>query len=143
MVRGLDAYQEIYADARKWITAGGWTIWRRNSTGRPTLRTAVRTICCDGGSTRTASPATSGLAVHVARRERFAAAEIIDEVNRTRSQPGASGNVHFSMTALLADQDGVATRRAGQTIWSPALVPASPAGVGRNRRPTARGNPTR
>ena len=48
----------------------------------------------------------------------LAAPEIIDEVERTRGQPGASGNVHFSMKALLSNQDSVATRLATQSIWN-------------------------
>ena len=40
--------------------------------------------------------------------------------------PGATGNVHFSMKALMEDARGVASALASSPYQEPALVPASP-----------------
>src|SRR5262249_55598538 len=53
------------------------------------------------------------------------AEEIVNQVQATRAQKGATGNVHFSMKALLHNPGGVAD--ALKTVYAePALVPASP-----------------
>jgi uncharacterized lipoprotein YddW (UPF0748 family) len=51
--------------------------------------------------------------------------EIANQVKATRAQPGATGNVHFSMRAPMANKGGI-TDALKAVYAEPALVPASP-----------------
>jgi hypothetical protein len=52
--------------------------------------------------------------------------EVIDQIRRTRAQPGATGNVHFSMKVFLDNPDNLDERLMREVYTGPALVPASP-----------------
>jgi hypothetical protein len=54
------------------------------------------------------------------------ARELIDQVALTRSRAGSGGHLHFSMSALMQDRDGLATLLQFGPYAQPALVPASP-----------------
>ena len=54
------------------------------------------------------------------------ASEIVEQIRLTRAQPGATGNVHFSMKVFLDDPDGVNERLMAGPYAQPALVPATP-----------------
>ncbi len=54
------------------------------------------------------------------------ARELIDQIELTRSRPGAGGHLHFSMSPLMHDRDGLATLLQFGPYAQPALVPASP-----------------
>ena len=67
------------------------------------------------------------------------ASEIIEQIRLTRAQPGATGNVHFSMKVFLDDPDGLNERLMAGPYAQPALVPATPwLGVGTPPAPIAR-----
>jgi uncharacterized lipoprotein YddW (UPF0748 family) len=132
-VTGLDAYGEIYADARKWLREGWldyiapqlyWTLdgtqsrftrldewWRsENPMGRhvwPGLFTA-----------RSVMPS-----------QQWAQDEIPTQILRTRqwrqSSDDVPGHVHFRLGALAANGGALGQRVASQ-YRGPALVPASP-----------------
>lgn len=133
-VTGLDAYREIYADARRWWREGWvdylapqlyWTLdgeqrrflrldawWRQqNVHGRhlwPGLFTA-RTII--GGS-------------------RWSAGEIEAQVGALRGArvgtAESQGHVHFRLAALLPERGALGGRLAAGSYAAPALPPASP-----------------
>jgi len=52
--------------------------------------------------------------------------EILDQIDLTRRQPGATGNVHFSMKALLPGVSTLGAQLERGPYVEPALVPASP-----------------
>lgn len=54
------------------------------------------------------------------------ASEVLHQIEATRNCPGATGNVHFSMVALLKNQGGLADTLSGLAYTQSALVPASP-----------------
>jgi hypothetical protein len=56
----------------------------------------------------------------------FTVAEIDSQIRLTRAQRGATGNVHFSMKALLRNQGGLADSLATGAYAEPALIPESP-----------------
>jgi hypothetical protein len=61
----------------------------------------------------------------VTRKDKgWAASEIADQVEATRAQPGATGNIHFSMKPLMNNAGGVSDVLA-KVYAEPALVPAS------------------
>ena len=51
--------------------------------------------------------------------------EIVNQIKLTRQQPGAGGNIHWSMSALMKN-GGIADELANGLYSEPALVPASP-----------------
>ncbi|MEX0612109.1 MAG: hypothetical protein WD229_08305, partial [Pirellulales bacterium] len=55
----------------------------------------------------------------------WSADELIRQVEATRAQPGATGNVHFSMKALMQNYDGIADKLKNDLYAEPALVPES------------------
>jgi len=130
-VRGLDSYQEIFADARKWLRSGWvdylapqlyWPIGRPQQDFSSLLgwwvsqNTYWRNIW-------------TGLNVALAKEsgpQGKGAAEMLDQIRLTRAQDGASGEVLFSMSVLMQDPDSVSERIARDSYAIPALVPASP-----------------
>lgn len=140
-VRGFDQYDGLYADVKKWWNSG-WCdylspqlYWKISSPGQPfavllawwaeqnfkgrNLWPGIYTGRIVGTSTR---PATT-------RRNSsnaWAASEIIDQIEATRRQTAASGEVHFSMKTLMADRGGIDEALEDGPYATAALVPASP-----------------
>ena len=130
-IKGFDAYASLYADARKWFREGSvdyftpQLYWKIDSSGQsyPELlrwwhqQNALGRHLWPGNFTsRVANPEVGNWPV----------GEIIQQIDVTRRQPGATGNVHFSMKALMEDARGVAAALASGPYQEPALVPASP-----------------
>jgi hypothetical protein len=59
-------------------------------------------------------------------RDAWSAAELLRQIEVTRATPGATGNVHFSMKALMQNYDGIADKLKSGLYAEPALVPESP-----------------
>jgi len=105
-VRGLDAYEQLYADSRKWVANGWldyvvpqlyWPTWQE-AQSYPVLlhwwaeqNAKGRHLWAGNYTSRSA-----GLAMPV-----WGTGELLEQIRLTRAEPGASGNVHFSMTALM------------------------------------------
>lgn len=129
-VTGLDAYNAIYADSRKWLQQG-WVdymtpqlYWRMGSTGQPyqplltwwTEQNLLGRHVWPGNFTSNVGSQFGDWPVY----------EIAAQIETTRSVPGATGNVHFSMRAFRDDYKGiVATLRDGVYSYG-ALPPATP-----------------
>jgi uncharacterized lipoprotein YddW (UPF0748 family) len=133
----FDAYAQIYADSRKWLT-NGWADYFA-----PQLYWAIDSV-------RQSFPAlldwwveqnvrhrhiwpglfTSKVGAQAARpTESWAPTEIVDQILITRDQAGSTGHVHFSMRAFqpgVPVRDTLAARLAAEVYAEPALVPASP-----------------
>ncbi len=124
-IEGFDAYEGLYADARKWLRAG-WLdyfspqlYWRIEPTGQsyPVLlkwweeQNVKRRHLWPGNNTVKAGGA-------------WPAQEIVDQIKLTRAALGANGNVHWSMTALMENKGGISDSLR-RVYKEPALVPAS------------------
>jgi uncharacterized lipoprotein YddW (UPF0748 family) len=127
---GVDQYADLYADALKWYQKGWcdyftpqlyWPIkqipqsypvllkyWATNN---PSAR-----HFWPGNFTSRTSPSEGN----------WPSQELVDQINLTRGQAGAGGNVHFSMKAFMEDYNGIATALKQGPYKDPALVPASP-----------------
>lgn len=129
-IKGFDAYAEIYADSKTWLQKG-WVdyftpqlYWSIASPGQsyPVLlkwwdsQNTLRRNLWPGNFTSRIKDGSSN----------WAAQEILNQIAATRSQPGAGGNVHFSMRVLLRNLDGIADKLAAGPYAQPALPPASP-----------------
>jgi uncharacterized lipoprotein YddW (UPF0748 family) len=140
---GLDQYSTLYADARKWQREG-WLdyltpqlYWPVDSKGQsyPRLlawwaeQNVKHRHLWPGNFT---SKVRRGPDV-AESREAWSAEELIRQIDATRAEPGATGNVHFSMKALMQNYDGIADKLKNGPYSEPALVPESPWLAGRPR----------
>jgi uncharacterized lipoprotein YddW (UPF0748 family) len=131
-IRGFDAYQEIYADARLWLREG-WLDYFTPQLYWPIHQTEVSyPVLLDwwigenvhgrhmwpGNFTSRVSSGTGA--------NNWPAAEILEQIRLTRARAGAEGNVHFSMRALMENRLGLADSLRDGLYARPALVPASP-----------------
>ncbi|MEX2178335.1 MAG: family 10 glycosylhydrolase [Gemmatimonadaceae bacterium] len=131
-VTGFDAYASIYADARKWLN-NGWLdyfspqlYWRSDAPGQDyksllgwwvAENTHRRHIWVGNFTSRTDT---------VAGSQSWRASELLRQIDLTRAQPGATGNVHFSMRAFMRNRDSLNDHLLAGPYKEQALVPASP-----------------
>ena len=127
---GVDQYADLYADALKWYQKGWvdyytpqlyWPI-KQTPQSYPVLlkywvdvNTAERHFW-PGNFTGRTNPNDGN----------WPAQEVVDQINLTRGQKGATGNVHFSMKAFMQNFNGVATALKNGPYKEPALIPSSP-----------------
>ncbi len=130
-VRGLDAYTELYADSRKWIRNGWldylapqlyWPVGAAQQSYPALLRWWVE----QNAHARHIWPGNFTSRVGERRQPAWTPAELVRQVRLTRAQPGAGGNIHFSMKALLTDVGRIVGPLRDEVYSEPALVPASP-----------------
>ena len=134
-ITGLDQYNSLYADARKWLR-GGWVdyftpqlYWRIDSEGQsyPKLlgwwheQNVKQRHLWPGNFTSRIRRRPD----REETREVWAAEELLRQIELTQAQPGATGNVHFSMKALARNYDGIADKLKNGLYAEPALVPES------------------
>jgi uncharacterized lipoprotein YddW (UPF0748 family) len=126
-IKGFDQYTELYADARKWLR-NGWCdyytpqlYWKIDPPAQsyPVL---LKWWVSQNGKRRHIWPGnfTSQLF-----DSGWPPEEILNQVRLTRTQPGATGNVHFSMKAFLRNSAGIAETLTRDLYRQQALVPAS------------------
>ncbi|HET6762595.1 MAG TPA: family 10 glycosylhydrolase, partial [Longimicrobiaceae bacterium] len=130
IVTSFDQYADMYADARLWMLKG-WAdyfspqlYWRIQATPQsyPVLlqwwseQNTHHRHLWPGNFTSQVIPTEA----------KWPAGEIVAQVNATRGNPGATGNVHFSMKAFAMDADSLFEKLLAGPYGEPALVPASP-----------------
>lgn len=130
-IRGLDQYAVLYADARTWWRAGWvdyltpqlyWAI-DRPAQSYPLLLAwwAEQNV-----HRRNLWPGNYTSKVGIAGPSGWRTAEILAQIRLTRAQPGATGNVHFSMSVFMQNPDSLDERLVRDVYTSVALVPPSP-----------------
>jgi hypothetical protein len=104
-VRGLDAYSEIYADARTWLR-NGWLdyiapqlYWLTDAPKQP-YTSLVRWWVGENVMNR---EVLIGNAPFNMNRPNWSADEIIRQIDLTRTLGGASGNIFFSAKSFLKE----------------------------------------
>jgi uncharacterized lipoprotein YddW (UPF0748 family) len=127
---GVDQYADLYADALKWYRKGWcdyytpqlyWPI-KQTPQSYPVLlkywaeNNPTKRHFWPGNFTGRTNPSDGN----------WPAQEVVDQINLTRKQKGATGNVHFSMKAFMGDFNGIATALKSGPYSKPALIPASP-----------------
>ena len=134
-VRGLDSYVEIFADSRKWLREGWvdyftpqlyWNIDRPQQ--RYPLLLQWWTEQNLKGRHLWPGNYTSRVASGSPAPNNWSAQEMINQVQATRDNAGAGGNVHFSMEVFMKPgaRDSLAERLLATVYAEPAIVPASP-----------------
>lgn len=128
---GIDQYEDLAADVRKWVREGWcdylspqlyWPIGQKAQSYTTLLR-YWSDLVPDGRMHlwigNYASQAVSG-------KTGWSVAELLSQVERTRADAGATGNVFFSMKVLRDDSERVRTKLREGLYELPALIPASP-----------------
>jgi uncharacterized lipoprotein YddW (UPF0748 family) len=130
-VRGLDSYEEIFADSRKWLNEG-WVDYLAPQLywplGRPQqdYTTLLSWWVSQNTHGRHIWPGlNAGLASSVPPKAR-GTTELTDQIRLTRATPGATGEVFFSAKVFMENPDSVVQRITRDSYAQPALVPASP-----------------
>ena len=131
-IQGFDPYEQIYADARKWLVEGWvdyfapqlyWPI-QPPAQSYPTLlawwvgENVKRRHLWPGNFSSRVGAGDSA--------RRWMPGEILEQVRLTRELPGATGNIHFSMKVFLENRDSIATQLGRGAYAEPALVPPTP-----------------
>lgn len=123
-IDGLDSYQELYADSRKWWNQG-WVdylapqlYWSIDSKAQ-SFPVLLKWWSEQNAQRRCLYPglATANIGT------RYTSSEIINQMRVVQSQPGASGQVHWSVKALLQNRQGIADALQSGPYSQPALTP--------------------
>jgi uncharacterized lipoprotein YddW (UPF0748 family) len=127
----FDQYTELYADARKWLREGWLDYWTpqlywKIAAPQQSYPMLLRYWAQENVKGRHLWPGNFTSRVRDGSPQQFTTAEIDSQVRLTRAQPGATGNVHFSMKALMRNQGGLADTLAAGVYSAPALIPESP-----------------
>jgi uncharacterized lipoprotein YddW (UPF0748 family) len=126
-IEGFDAYEKLYADARRWLREG-WADYLSPQLYWPIAQAkqAYPVLQAWWGQENVLGRHL-WIGNHTALvGARWDAAELVHQVRLTQADGIARGNVHFSMRALLRDAGGVASALRAGPYAEPALVPASP-----------------
>jgi uncharacterized lipoprotein YddW (UPF0748 family) len=130
-VRGFDAYDQLFADARKWMHEG-WGDYFTPQLYWPTTKPQQSyPVLLDWWSrenrqTRHLWPGNFTSRAGGRGASAFPVSELLEQIRVTRLHPGATGNVHFSMKSFLDNQAGMNDVLSVGPYAEPALVPASP-----------------
>ncbi|HEX7240959.1 MAG TPA: family 10 glycosylhydrolase [Longimicrobiaceae bacterium] len=130
---GVNQYGEMYADALKWWEEGWmdyfvpqlyWPIAQAPQSYAVLLRWWAE----HNAKGRHLWPGNFTSRVAWDNPPFWPASEVLGQIYVTRGHPGATGNVHFSMRALMRepDPDSLGTRLRREAYREPALIPASP-----------------
>jgi uncharacterized lipoprotein YddW (UPF0748 family) len=130
-VKGFDSYEKLYADARKWLREG-WVDYFTPQLYWPTTKVEQAYPALLGwwagentqgrhlwpGNFTSRAGGSGGGA--------FPVSELVEQIRVTREQPGATGNVHFSMKSFLVNQASMNDSLRSGPYANQALVPATP-----------------
>lgn len=126
-IRGLNAYEALYADARKWFVEGWldycspqlyWNIDAREQSFPVLLKWWVQQNKKD----RHLWPGISTARVGNTRGPE----EIVKQIKLTRQQKGAGGVIHWSFKSLGQNRRGISDMLMKDLYRHDALIPASP-----------------
>jgi uncharacterized lipoprotein YddW (UPF0748 family) len=125
-----DAYQELYADSRKWLRSG-WLDYFAPQLYRPVAHPTLSYPILLGwwvgenAHGRHVWPGNFTSRVGNLRDGNWRTDELVGQIHVTRGQAGATGNIHFTMNVFMQNPDSLVERLRDVTYREPALVPAS------------------
>jgi uncharacterized lipoprotein YddW (UPF0748 family) len=129
-IQGFSQFDQLFADVERWCAEGWfdylapqlyWKIDQKAQAFEVLLQYWAQRIAMK----RHLWPGIYTSSIAQAGRM-WPAQEILDQITLQRLHPNASGHIHFSMTALLNDREGIATSLKAERYKQPSLVPASP-----------------
>ncbi len=129
-IAGLNAYEELYADSRKWLQ-NGWVDYLAPQLYWETAREGQSfPVLLDWWNEQNTMKRHLWVGVatyRVGSNADFTAKEIANQIERTRRiLPETSGAIHFSAKHLLKNTNGVSDVLQTQIYQQNALIPVSP-----------------
>ena len=123
----LDAYEELAADARKWMQQGwvDYTSPQLYWTIQPWAQSYSALLDCWAAQSRGGRHVWPGIAVARIGQNRDAN-EILNQISLARRDKRVSGQVFWNLKATLSNKGGIADILKRGMYASPALVPGSP-----------------
>lgn len=130
-IQGFDQYSELYADAKKWLIEGWVDYWTpqlywpiaQQAQSYPVL---LKWWTEQNPHHRHIWPGNYTGRVGDGSARAFPVEEVPNQILATRAQPGATGNVHFSMKVFMQNRQGLNDALLQGVYAEPALVPATP-----------------
>ncbi len=129
-IKGFDAYSELFADSRKWLTEGWvdyftpqiyWAI------GKPDERYPLLLHWWAQQNPMHRNLWVGNYPGRVTGKPNaWPASEIMDQIAMTRAESGVTGNVHFSMKSFMPGADSLSEKLIAGPYRLKALVPPSP-----------------
>jgi uncharacterized lipoprotein YddW (UPF0748 family) len=126
-IQGLDAYNELYADARKWL-ANGWVdymapqlYWAIDPPAQ-SFPVLLRWWQEQNAKNRMLWPGLNSANVG----GRWKPTEIANQIRLVRQQAGTSGHIHWNMRVGLMRTNGLAATLRRELYQEAALPPALP-----------------
>lgn len=127
---GIDTFEELFADSKKWLNEGWldyiapqlyWPMQPAEQSYPVLLQWWVQ----ENTKGRHVWPGLALYKLPISGPKKMSASDIVQEIEATRENPGATGHIHFNAAILMKNVDGIADRLA-TAYAEPALVPASP-----------------
>lgn len=124
VIKGFDAYEKLYADSRRWL-ANGWLdyfspqLYWAISAPEQSFPVLLKWWAEQNTQHRLLAPGMDCTKVG----QRWKPEEIINQIRLTRKQPGASGDIHWNMKALM-HQPALDNALEHEVYSQPALFPA-------------------
>ena len=124
-IKGYDAYEELYADARKWLQ-NGWLdyfapqLYWANEPKEQSFSALLKWWADQNLKSRHLWP---GLNTYEVGRK-WTPDEILNQIRFTRQQ-GTGGHIHWPMKNLMGGSSGLVSTLEKDIYAQPALVPAS------------------
>jgi uncharacterized lipoprotein YddW (UPF0748 family) len=127
-IKGFDAYSQLFADSRKWLTNGWVDYWTPQLywiIGKPDERYP---LLLDWWASQNVAHRNLWIGNYSGRvtgkPNGWPASEILNQIAMTRAQTDASGNIFFSMKSLMQN-DSLSLALVGGPYKFKTLVPAS------------------
>jgi uncharacterized lipoprotein YddW (UPF0748 family) len=129
-ITGFSQYDQLYADVELWFERGWmdylapqlyWPIEQKAQAFDVLLNYWIKL----NAAGRHVWPGLFTSSINDTPRS-WTADQITRQVELTRTRPGATGHIHFSMVALQQDRKGVSALLRSRTYGEAALVPATP-----------------
>jgi uncharacterized lipoprotein YddW (UPF0748 family) len=127
---GIDSYEELYADSRKWLNEGWldyvapqlyWPV-RPAEQSYPVL---LRWWMEENRKGRHVWPGLALYKLPLRGPRKMSPADILEQIRVTRETNSGTGHIHFNAAVLMQNVEGIADS-LGMVYAEPALVPASP-----------------
>lgn len=129
-INGFSQYDKLYADAELWLQ-NGWIdyftpqlYWGIRQPGQA-YGVLLDYWIAQNTRNRHVWPGLYTSRIGAPTRD-YPPQEIVEQIGVTRTRPGASGHVHFSMVALMQNRKGIGDQLRSSAYVGPALVPATP-----------------
>jgi len=125
-IKGLDAYDALYADARLWLREGWLDYCAPQLYWQIAPKAQSYPVLMQWWHEQNPKRRHLWPGNNSARIDPWPAKEIISQIDLTRRHPGATGNIHWNLSALFDNRKDIATKLQKGAYAHLALPPSSP-----------------